>query len=392
MSLAIPPHPTSAGVLLQHFLDGRARTRAELVEATGLGRATVAARTDALVAAGLLRPAGATTSTGGRPPSMLAFDPSGGTIVAFDFGARHASVAVTDLAATVLASISLALDVADGPVAALDAAIAHASALLQSAGRDVASIVGVGVGVPGPVEHATGRPVNPPIMPGWDRFDIPQHVQRAFPVPVLVDNDVNILALGEHAASGGRHGDLVFVKVATGIGAGIIAGGVLQRGADGAAGDLGHIRVPYSPSPLRTPEDERDLEAIASGTAIAEVLASRGIAATTSEHVVALLRAGDADAHEVTREAGRVLGEALALVVSLHNPAVIVLGGSIARAGEQLLAGVREVVYRRSIPLATQHLSIVQSQGGALAGARGAAILVRQHVLSPALVDAHLAR
>ncbi len=392
MSLAIPPHPTSAGVLLQHFLDGRARTRAELVEATGLGRATVAARTDALVAAGLLRPAGATTSTGGRPPSMLAFDPSGGTIVAFDFGARHANVAITDLAATVLASVSLALDVADGPVAALDAAIAHAGTLLESAGRDAASVVGVGIGVPGPVEHATGRPVNPPIMPGWDRFDIPQHVQRAFPVPVLVDNDVNILALGEHAASGGRHGDLVFVKVATGIGAGIIAGGVLQRGADGAAGDLGHIRVPYSPSPLRTPEDERDLEAIASGTAIAEVLASRGIAAASSEHVVALLRAGDADAHEVTREAGRVLGEALALVVSLHNPAVIVLGGSIARAGEQLLAGVREVVYRRSIPLATQHLSIVQSQGGALAGARGAAILVRQHVLSPALVDAHLAR
>ncbi|WP_144719209.1 ROK family protein [Agrococcus jejuensis] len=392
MSLATPPHPTSAGVLLQHFLDGRARTRAELVEATGLGRATVAARIDALVAAGLLRAAGATTSTGGRPPSMLAFDPSGGTIVAFDFGARHANIAITDLAATVVASVSLALDIADGPVAALDAACTHARTLLETAGRDASHVVGVGIGVPGPVEHASGRPVNPPIMPGWDRFDIPAHVQRAFPVPVLVDNDVNILALGEHAAGGGRHGDLVFVKVATGIGAGIIAGGVLQRGADGAAGDLGHIRVPYSPSPLRTPEDERDLEAIASGTAIAEALVARGIAATSSDHVVALLRAGDADALEITREAGRVLGEALALVVSLHNPAVIVLGGSIARAGEQLLAGVREVVYRRSIPLATQHLSIVQSQGGALAGARGAAILVRQHVLSPALVDAHLAR
>jgi predicted NBD/HSP70 family sugar kinase len=229
-------------------------------------------------------------------------------------------------------------------------------------------------------------------MPGWDRFDVPGYVQRTFPVTVLVDNDVNILALGEHALSWPGVDDLVFVKVSTGIGAGIISGGVLQRGAQGSAGDMGHVHVPYSRDSPRPAGDERDLEAIASGTAIAADLRAQGIDAAGSTDVVALVRAGNPAAIAATRQAGREVGEVLATVVNMLNPSIIVVGGSIARAGEHLLAGVREVVYRRSIPLATQHLGIVQSQGGSRAGTLGAAMMVTQHVLAPASVDARTGR
>lgn len=380
-----------AGDILQLLLDGHARTKAELVQLTGLARSTVSSRVDALFGAGLLVPAGEAASTGGRPPSRVAFNPLAGVILAVDLGASHATVAVSDLSGTILESTTQPLDIASGPVSVLDTVVEKGRALLAAAPWRATALAGIGIGVPGPVEHSTGRPYNPPIMPGWDRFDIPAYVQRAFDVPVLVDNDVNVLALGEQKTSFPETTDLIFVKVATGIGAGIIAGGRLQRGAQGSAGDMGHVRVPYSPDSPRSPGEERDLEALASGSAIAAALQNQGIAAETSQDVVELVHAGNASAIEALRQAGRDVGEVLSTVVNLLNPSVIVLGGSIGRAGDHLLAGVREVVYRHSIPLATHHLAIVQSPTGERAAVVGAAALVAQEVLSPVNVDARVA-
>ncbi|MCT1363169.1 MULTISPECIES: ROK family transcriptional regulator [unclassified Microbacterium] len=383
------PSP-GTGEIFQILRDGHARTKAELAALTGLARSTVASRVDALLAADLLRPAGEAVSTGGRPPARVAFNPRAGLVLAVDLGATHATVAVADLAGVILDARTRAIDIGDGPEALLDAILAEGSALLEATAGGL-PLVGVGIGVPGPVEHSTGRPTNPPIMPGWDRFDVPGYVQRTFDVPVLVDNDVNILALGEQATSWPRVDDLVFVKVSTGIGAGIIAGGQLQRGAQGSAGDMGHVQVPMSAGSARQPGDERDLEALASGSALAVALRAEGHDVHTASDVVGLVRAGNAAAIEATRQAGRDVGEVLATVVNLLNPSIIVLGGSIARAGEHLLAGVREVVYRRSIPLATQHLAIVQSQAGDRAAVLGAAIMVAREVLSPANVDRYVA-
>lgn len=378
--------------MFQLLLDGRARTKAELAQITGLARSTVSTRVDALLSAGLIVPAGEAVSTGGRPPSRVAFNPRFGAVLSVDLGASHATVAVADLSGRILASTTYDLDIAAGPVDVLDRVIAAGSALLNDGALSGIPLVGVGVGVPGPVEHSTGRPYNPPIMPGWDRFDVPGYVQRTFDVPVLVDNDVNVLALGEQATSFPDTRDLVFVKVATGIGVGIIAGGRLQRGAQGSAGDMGHVQVPRSADSPRGTDDDRDLEALASGTAIAAALREQGLDAESSSDVVRLVRAGNSAAIDATRQAGRDVGEVLATVVNLLNPSVIVLGGSIARAGEHLLAGVREIVYRRSIPLATQHLAIMQTQGGERAAVLGAAILVAREVLSAANVDAIVAR
>nr|WP_314844003.1 ROK family protein [uncultured Microbacterium sp.] len=386
-----PATNPGAGEIFQILRDGTARTKAELAALTGLARSTVALRVDALLAAGLLRPAGEAASTGGRPPARLAFNPRAGLVLAVDLGATHATVAVVDLAGVFLDARTRVIDIGDGPEALLDLIIADSRELLATSPAADLPLLGVGIGVPGPVEHSTGRPTNPPIMPGWDRFDVPGYVRQTYDVPVLVDNDVNVLALGEHATMWPHIDDLVFVKVSTGIGAGIIAGGQLQRGAQGSAGDMGHVQVPSGAGSAREPGDDRDLEALASGAALATALRGHAERPLSPGDVVDLVRSGDTAAIEATRQAGRDVGEVLATVVNLLNPSIIVLGGSIARAGEHLLAGVREVVYRRSIPLATQHLAIVQSQAGDRAAVLGAAIMVARDVLSPDSVDRYVA-
>lgn len=375
------------GELFQILRDGKARTKAELAAMTGLARSTIASRIDLLLASGVIAGAGEATSSGGRPPSLIAFDPRSRVVVAVDLTATHALVAVADLNGAVINSQGIEMAISEGPNVVLTWVVNTAAELLATSGRTAANLLGVGIGVPGPVEHSTGRPTNPPIMPGWDQFDIPAFVQQYFSVPVLVDNDVNVLALGEHAMVWPDFADLIFVKVSTGIGLGIISGGQLQRGAQGTAGDVGHVQVPYSRDSPREATDERDLEAVASGPAIAAYLDSRGIKARTSADVVRLVQEGNSEAILATRQAGREVGEVLATVVNLLNPSIIVIGGSIARAGEHLLAGVREAVYRRSIPLATQHLRIVPSRGGGTDGVRGAAMLVIQQALSPAAID-----
>src|SRR6478735_6733861 len=232
-----------AGDLFQLLRDGKARTRAELALTTGLARSTVASRIDALMVSGLVGPAGEANSSGGRPPSRFAFNPAARVVLAIDVGATHVIVAVTDLGGSILAERRLGQEVADGPEVVLGRVVSAGRELLAEAGREPGDLAGIGIGLPGPVEHDTGRPVKPPIMPGWDGFDVVTYVQRSLPVPVLVDNDVNIMALGEQSAHWPEHNNFFFVKVATGVGSGIISNGQLQRGANGTAGDLGHVQV-----------------------------------------------------------------------------------------------------------------------------------------------------
>ncbi|MBC7724638.1 MAG: ROK family transcriptional regulator [Burkholderiaceae bacterium] len=380
-----------AGDLFQLFRDHQAFTKAQLAETTGLSRSTISARIDLLISGGLLKSAGEAVSSGGRPPARVEFNPLARVVVGADLGATHGLVALCDLQGAVLGTVSTEISIALGPETVLAWVVESITDLLAAGGFDPARLAGIGIGVPGPVEHSTGRATNPPIMPGWDAFDIPGFVGRSFAVPILVDNDVNILALGEHARVWPAIDDLVYVKVATGIGAGIISGGELQRGAPGTAGDIGHVRVPYNRRSPRDPDDDRDLEAIASGTAIARDLRDLGLPTQSSADAMDLVRSGNPTAIEATRQAGRELGEVLAIMVNVLNPSIIVIGGSVARGGEHLLAGVREVVYMRSMPLATQHLSIVAARSGDQAGTLGAAILVIQRVLSATAVDAMLA-
>ena len=378
-----PLVPDDSAQLLRLLRDGGPRTRAQLADETGLARSTVTVRLDALAAAGLIVAAGDGVSTGGRRPAQIRFNPAARLVIAIDLGATHGVVAVCDLAGHLVSSEQTQLDIADGPESVLRWATDAARRLVRATGRSASELAGVGIGVPGPVEHSTGMPINPPIMPGWVRFDVPGYIARVFDVPVLVDNDVNVLALGEHAVSWPDQNDLLFVKVSTGIGAGIISGGRLQRGAQGSAGDLGHVRVPFTRDTPQHGDTDADLEALASGPAIARWITEQGTPAQTSSDVLDLARVGNPVAVAALRQAGRDLGEVIATCVNLLNPSVVVVGGSIARAGEHLLAGVREVVYRQSTPLATQHLHIAQAKSGVFGGVLGAATMVAQHLLDP---------
>lgn len=383
--MSIEPTTNVSGVsqLFQLLRDGVPRTRAELAKSTGLARSTIAARVDELMRMGLITPVADGVSTGGRPPSQFALNPAAKVVVAADVGASHATVAITDLTGSVLAEHSEPLDIALGPVPVLTWLVESATKLLDRVERDRSHVAAIGIGVPGPVEHSTGQPVNPPIMPGWDRFDIPGWLNQHLEVPVLVDNDVNIMALGERSVAWPGIEHLMFVKIATGIGAGLISGGTLQRGAQGVAGDIGHVQVARaSDVPCRC-GNRGCLEAIAAGPAIARTLRGQGVEAHTGSDVVDLVKRGNIEAIQAVRQAGRDIGEVLTTCVSLVNPSVIAIGGSMARVGEHLIAGVREIVYTRSTPLATEHLSIVQSMTAEHAAVLGASMLAVEHALSP---------
>ncbi|HEY3435133.1 MAG TPA: ROK family protein [Solirubrobacterales bacterium] len=371
--------------LLKLIREGDGTTRADLAQRTGLARSTITQRLEQLQGLGLLKEVAGAGSTGGRPPMRLVFNEDAALVLAADLGATHSRLAVTNLGGRVLAETRGDVDIADGPEVVLEWVEQRFNALLGEAGVERAAVAGIGIGVPGPVEHATGLPRNPPIMPGWDGFPIPERFAETFGVPVLVDNDVNIMALGEHWSHWREVEHLLFVKVGTGIGCGIVVDGRIHRGADGAAGDLGHVRIPVD-------EDHEDvvcscgnvncLEALAGGGAMARKLSAEGVEVRDSRALVELTRAGLPATVQLVRHSGRLIGEVLAAAVNFYNPSVIVVGGDVADAQEQLLASIREVVYQRSLPLATRHLRIVRSPLEDRAGVIGAAAMVTERVLA----------
>ncbi len=386
-----PGTGSGAGALLAILRDGQARTRAELVTMTGMARSTVSQRLDALLTNQWVVPADEAISSGGRPAVAFTFNRGARLVLAADLGATHARVAITDLAAEVLAERAAELPIDRGPEATLTWLVSAFTELLDGAGYSLDQVCGVGVGLPGPVEHSTGRPINPPIMPGWDAFPVPAWLGERVGAPVLVDNDVNIMALGEHWAARPGNDHLVFIKIGTGIGCGIITDRRIHRGAQGAAGDIGHIRVSSSPDVLCRCGNTGCLEAVAGGAAVAGRLRDAGVEAQNGRDVVRLVRAGNMHAVQAVRAAGREIGDVVASIVNFFNPSVIVIGGDVAQAGEHVLAGIREVVYSRSLPLATQHLAVESSQLGDRAGVIGAAVMVIEHVLAPHAVDQTIA-
>ena len=387
MSQDRQPSVVTAGELATYLRDGRARSLSELAAAFGLSRSTVKQRVDELLGIGLVAQTGEAVSTGGRPSSQYRLQADAWLIVGIDLGATHSVVGILDLNGQVLDSVEAVIDIADGPQKVLDGAVRDIHTLLERISRSGQDLMAIGVGLPGPVEHASGRPIDPPIMPGWNGFDVPGYMASHFQVPTLVDNDVNIAALGERTIAWPDTDELVYLKVATGIGAGIIAGGTLQRGAQGTAGDIGHIRVASGARNVCRCGNVGCLEATASGAVIARELRSRGLDAADSAWVVALAQQGDIVTTQLLREAGRVIGEVLTACVSFLNPSVIVIGGPIAFAGEHLLAGIREVVYNRSMPLATRDLAIVRARTGGDAALIGASVLAAEHVLSPEFIQ-----
>ncbi|WP_052863099.1 ROK family transcriptional regulator [Streptomyces niger] len=391
----------SAGHLLRLIREGTATTRGALQRATGLSRSTVGHRLDQLFAAGWLREGAAEPvegSTGGRPSARLEFDAGHAVVLAADLGTRHARAAVLDLAGTVLAERSGELVISDGPETVLDRLGRWFATLLEQAGAAPGTVCGIGLSVPGPVDWDTGLVIQPPIMPGWDGYPIRDRMRQAYAehvsaaggdVPVLVDNDANLMAYAEQRIGHPDCSAFLLVKVSTGIGAGVVVGGRMYRGIDGGAGDIGHIRLHDCPDALCMCGSYGCLAAVASGRALAGQLAAAGVPTASGSDVRDHLAAGQPDAVRLSREAGRRVGEVLVTVVTLLNPGVLVIAGDLA--GTPFLTGVRELLYQRAMPRTTAHLQVVTSQLGDRAGLLGAAAMVVEDRYAPDRADARLA-
>ena len=369
-------------------------SRAELARRTGLNRGALGARLKSLQDKRLVEDVGPRASSGGRPPALVRFGKDSAYLAAVDLGATSVDVAIVNLNLEVLVHRTRDCDVTAGPAVVmplvkelLNEAVAESLVLPTD-------IKAVGMGIPGPVEFKTARPVSPPIMPGWDLFPVRDYLEAEFGWPVFVDNDVNIMALGERWAGLGRAADnFIFVKIGSGIGCGIICRGQIYRGADGSAGDIGHIEVTADPVVCRC-GNTGCLEALAGGAALARateeaslegrskylarILAEKG--SLTAADLGTALRRGDPVAVELVRMAGANIGHVLASLVNFFNPSLIVIGGGVANLGDILLASIRETVYRRSLPLSTRHILIQQSELGDKAGVIGAAAMLLEEL------------
>lgn len=369
---------------------GEAMTRPEIGRVTGLGRGVVTQRVDHAIELGYLQDGEFGPSSGGRAPRTLRFRGEQGLIIVCALGALHIHVGIAHLDGDIVDQSHRAWDISRGPAETLEAAMAMIDEVLaRGPGQPV---WGIAVGVPGPVDFETGRPVAPPIMPGWNGFDLRRRFEQHYDAPVWVDNDVNLLALGERARRRDESPDLIYCKVGSGIGAGLLSRGRIHRGANGAAGDIGHVRVRDADELCRCGKIGC-LEAVAGGWALvrdAEAALAAGATGAlstrsvddplTPERIARAAEDGDALAIGLIQHSARDVGESIAALVNMFNPGVIVIGGAVAAAGELFLAEVRQRVYELSLPLATRDLAIVQSVDDVREPLRGGAEMVREQL------------
>jgi glucokinase-like ROK family protein len=367
-----------------------------LIGALGSSRGKISSEVGRLIDAGLLAEGGFADSEGGRRSTLVSIPYSAGLLAAIDIGATSIDVALTTLGSELVAHRGEPADVRDGPLPVLDRVKAILAELLEEQVAVPQDVLAIGVGVPGPVEQASGLLTVPPIMPEWDRFPIRDAFAGEYAAPVFVDNDVNMMALGEHGGGVAKGvDDVIFVKIGTGIGSGLIIGGRLHRGTQGCAGDFGHICVDPA-GPICSCGNVGCLEAMAAAPAIvlqAERCAREGESAPlmailqekgelSMKDVGEAARRGDHCALMVIRRSGRLIGQTLASAVNVLNPSLIVIGGGVSRIGHALLAEIRSAVYQRSLPLATRNLPIVLSELEDTAGVVGASVLAVKGVLN----------
>lgn len=371
--------------------------RADIGRITGLSKSTVSQHVERLLRLGLVTEEPDARYPAGRKRKQLVFNESAGYVVAINLGATSVDIALCDLGASVLEHREL-LDVAvsDGPQRVLGRIVEQVDDLLAKHAITPDQLYGMGMGVPGPVEFSTGHPIHPPIMPGWHKYPIKEFLAERYGCLVYIDNDVNVMAVGEakYGAGVGVENQL-FVKIGSGIGCGVILGGRLYRGTHGCAGDIGHISLRGNEE-LCSCGNRGCLEAIASGRALgrlgtrlamdgesfelAQVLTQKGT--VSAEDIAYLARRGDPLSLSLLRMSGQAIGEVLAGIINFINPSLIVVGGGVSKSGQRLIATIKEVILSKSTPLATSTLEVVPSKLGGMAGVIGAAALVVDEVFS----------
>lgn len=364
-------------------------TRADLGRSLGVGRGVVNQRLGVLQDLGLVEEGESRSSSRGRAPREMRFRAVAGYVLVADLDATTLAAGVSDLAGRLVATGDAEADIAEGPEPVLDRLVELWELLCRDAGISLDQVWGIGIGVPGPVEFATGRPIAPPLMPGWDGFGVREYLGRRLDVPVWVDNDVNLEALGEaRVGLGAGVGDMVFVKMGIGIGAGVITASRLHRGRQGAAGDIGHVAVVDDEHELCRCGNTGCLEIVAGGAALLREARERAVSEPSElgpllatghvldiEDITSAAAQGDPLALDLLVHSGRLVGHTLATLVNFFNPALLVIGGRLVQGSDLVLSTIRETVYGRSLPLATRSLVIGRSTLGPTGGLVGAAAM-----------------
>ena len=362
-------------------------SRVELAQRLALTRAAVTPIVNDLMDTGLIQEAESRVASSGRPPILLSINAGRGTVAGIDMGATHLTVLIANFSAQVLAEKEIPFDIADGPKTCIDQADRLLLELLNGAKLDLHDLAAIGLGVPGPIVTKAGMVLAPPLMPGWDRFPIRDTLEKRWGCPVSLNNDAELGVLGEWAYGAGRGAqNLAYIKVGTGIGAGLFMDGQIYRGATGSAGEIGHMTIDEN-GPLCICGNRGCLEAMAGGKAIAakarEAIANNkrtelaGLSPVEGITVMEIARAaarGDLVAQEILAEAGDQLGVAIASLVNLFNPDIVVVGGGVAQTGDLFLEPIRKAVQKRSLPAAAYAVRITTSLLGKRSSSMGAVV------------------
>lgn len=375
-----------------------ALSRTDLAMRTGYSRAKISSAVQALIERNILEEVGDEGSRGGRRARLLNFSSNVGYIFGVDVGATSVDIALSDFTGRILQRFETPADVRSGPDVLLGMILEQMLRMLEAAHLVPEQIHGIGIGVPGPVEFSTGLLIAPPIMPGWEAFPIREYFPRTFPnAAVIVDNDVNVMALGElRRGKNIKAQNFILIKIGTGIGCGIVCQGQVYRGSSGCAGDVGHICVDYN-GPTCHCGNRGCVEAMAAGPAIAakamqaakegrspilQELMENNHGLLTAKDVGIAASRGDRVAVSLIQEAGKLIGEMLAGVVNFFNPSLILIGGGVSNIGYQLLSSIRQAVLARSLPLSTRDLRIEYNTLRGEAGIYGAIYLALEHIFT----------
>lgn len=369
-------------------------SRSELSEQSGFSRSKANMATAALIERGMLDETGPQVSSGGRRPETLLLSSDMGVLAAIDLGASSVDVALVAPDMTVLAHHAETIEITEGPGVVLSRVKDILRDLRKRCNVRAEKVIGIGIGVPGPVEFDSGLLVAPPIMPGWEGFSIREYLREEYAAPVFIDNDVNVMAMGELWRLHRKLPNFLVVKIGTGIGCGIVCNRMIYRGTNGSAGDVGHICVDPTGERCHC-GNQGCVEIMAAGPAIArqgteaakagkspqlaQILANNGV--ITPEDVGQASRGGDVAANAIIKLSGKLIGQMLATVVNFFNPSHIFIAGGISHIGPMFLASIRQSIYQRSLPLSTRHLEILYAPLGDRAGVIGCAAMALQETM-----------
>jgi predicted NBD/HSP70 family sugar kinase len=385
-SAVLPANASSHGGILGLVRSGAASSRAEVARRSGLSASTAATRVDELISHGYLREAGQGRSRGGRRPRNLEVSPGGGVVSGVDLGAHHASFGLFDMGGNLVAQRHRDLDIAKGPDSVLRWVLEQSQDMVSIDPSPHPSLRGIAIGLPGPVDSLTGLLVSPSRMPGWNGVDVAARLSEMAGIEVHVDNDANLMTLGEYVSMGDDPQYLVFVKAGSSIGCGVISAGSLHHGHHGMAGDISHVAVADAPPVVCSCGRMGCLDAVAGGAAIIAALRAAGEDVADTGELLALANDAHPLATRLLLEAGTRTGGVLATIVNFFNPQRLVLGGKLSQS-EAFVAGVRSAIYTQCLPMATDQLEIIVSRTAQLGGVLGAGRAMLDHLFDPHVVD-----